>query len=68
LFSSATDNLSKAGWSWGFIVSVGKDFEAAVAELKGQIQKVSAQLAAASLSRGGLEASESAPQIAVNKQ
>ena len=35
-----------------------KDFEAAVAELKGQIQKVSAQLAEASPSRGGLEASK----------
>jgi Chaperone of endosialidase len=32
-----------------------KDFEAAVTELKGQIEKVSAQLAAASPSRGGLE-------------
>ena len=36
-----------------------KDLEAAVAELKGQIQRVSAQLAAASPSRGGLEASKS---------
>ncbi len=41
-----------------------KDFEAAVAELKGQIQKVSAQLAAASPSRGGLEASKFARRTA----
>jgi len=45
-----------------------KDFEAAVVELKGQIQKVSAQLAAASPSRGGLEASKFAPQVATNNQ
>ena len=43
-----------------------KDFAAAVAELKGQIQKVSAQLAEASPSRGGLEANKPAPQMVNN--
>src|SRR5262245_15474767 len=44
-----------------------KDFEAAVAELKGQIQQVSAQLAAASRSDGGLEASKSAAQTEIGR-
>jgi len=43
-----------------------KDFEAAVAELKGQIQKVSTQLAAASPSGAGLEAGKPAPQVVNN--
>jgi hypothetical protein len=45
-----------------------RDFKAAVAELKGQIQKVSAQLAAASPSRGHLELSKSTPQVAENNR
>jgi trimeric autotransporter adhesin len=45
-----------------------KDFEAAVAELKGQIQKVGVQLATASPSRGGLELSKSAPQTVLNNR
>ena len=50
-----------------------KDFEAAIARLQKQVetltsdlQKVSAQFAAASPSRGGLEASKAAPQMALN--
>jgi predicted RNase H-like nuclease (RuvC/YqgF family) len=39
---------------------------ATVKEQAAQIQKVSAQLAAASPSRGGLEASKTAPQIVNN--
>jgi hypothetical protein len=52
-----------------------KDFEAAIAQQQKQIealtaalQKVSAQLAAASPSRGGLEASKPAPQTVLNDQ
>jgi len=45
-----------------------KDFESAVAELKGQIQKVSAQLAAASPSGGGLEVSKMMPRVVVKDQ
>ena len=52
-----------------------KDFQAAVAQLTArldeqasQIQKVSAQLAAASPSHGGLEASKPAPQVVNNNQ
>ena len=41
---------------------------ATVKEQAAQIQKVSAQLAAASPSRGGLEASEAAPQVVNNDQ
>jgi hypothetical protein len=37
-------------------------------EQAAQIQKVSAQLAAASPSGGGLEASKPAPQVALNRQ
>ena len=50
-----------------------KDFQATIAQLTArlddqaaQIQKVSAQLAAASPSRGGLEASKPAPQVVNN--
>jgi len=50
-----------------------KDFQATVAQLTArldeqaaQIQKVSAQLATASPSRGGLEASKPAPQVVNN--
>ena len=48
-----------------------KEIAALTANLKeqaAQIQKVSAQLAAASPSRGGLEARESSPQLVVNNQ
>jgi len=48
-----------------------KEIEALAANLKeqaAQIQKVSAQLAAASPSRGGLEARKSSPQIVLNNQ
>jgi uncharacterized coiled-coil protein SlyX len=48
-----------------------KGMEAVTARLDEQdskIQKVSAQLAAASPSRGGLEASNSAPQVVLNNQ
>ena len=48
-----------------------KQIEALTASLKGQaaqIQKVRAQVAMTSLSRGGLEASKSSPQIVLNNQ
>jgi Chaperone of endosialidase len=52
-----------------------KDFEAAIAQQQKQmealtagLQKVSAQLAAASPSRGGLEATKPAPQVVNNNQ
>jgi hypothetical protein len=55
------------------ITQLEKDFGAAIAQLTtrldeqaAQIQKVSAQLAAASPSRGGLEASKPAPQVVGN--
>src|SRR5215211_7020296 len=55
------------------IAQLKKDFQATVAQLTArleeqasQIQKVTAQLAAASPSRGGLEASKPAPQMALN--
>ena len=55
------------------IAQLNKDFQATVAQLTArldqqasQIQKVSAQLAAASPSDGGLEASKSAPQLVNN--
>ena len=55
------------------ITQLKKDFGGTIAQLTArldeqaaQIQKVSAQLAAASPSRGGLEASKTAPQMALN--
>ena len=45
-----------------------RDFQAAAAELKGQIQKVRAQLAAASPSGDRLELSKPAPQTVLNNQ
>jgi hypothetical protein len=57
------------------ITQLKKDFGATVAQLTArldeqttQIQRVSAQLAAASPSRGGLEASRPAPQVVLNNQ
>ena len=57
------------------ITQLKKDFGATMAQLatrldeqEAQIQKVSAQLAAASPSRGGLEANKPAPQVAANNQ
>jgi hypothetical protein len=57
------------------VVQQQKDFQATVAQLQSalkeqalQIQKVSAELAAVSPSRGGLEARKSSPQIVLNNQ
>ncbi len=57
------------------IAQLKKDFGVTIAHLTtrldeqaAQIQKVSARLAAASPSRGGLEASKPAPQVVTNNQ